>query len=605
VITTAEVWPGGAYSWDPQIAYDDVSQEELLNVFQTLVFPNGSSMVSYIPMLASALPTQQNGGISPDFRTYTFQIRNDQYFSNGDPVTAYDVWFTMARCIAFTAGSPGTGDWYQAQFLIPGVQNGTANVYTNNTWTAATESVTYDNATNTVTFHFNRPMLPTEVFLILSDWFGADIVDARYAWSVGSGFNEANWDTYKNQANSGSYNTKMQWSPVGSGPYMVESYTPGQSVVLVPNPHYGGVPGIPKVNTTVVINWVKTPDTALLMLQSGLADSVYGLPNSDFPMVQKLQSEGLVNIYSFPSFTIYYYTFNIKIDKDLETTQFGTGFNEPANYFADVPTRLAWENAYDYAGYLNGILGNAKYGTTFGIGLQGGIPAGMSYYVSPDQLGGLPAQNLAAARGNYSISAWANQKITIPIIVFTGDLVNVAAAEEWAGMLAQISDGNIIAKVVQVTVSQLVADSAQDVDPMGVAFDGWWGADPSEFIDGMFLQGGFEAAANNWLVAYFASLPPSTPNDVVHINGSTYNQTQVYGWINGNVTLGDTTLDPAVKQSAYATANRLAIAMGLYVYVCQLQELWYWRSWLKGYQMQENPAVGGSGSLLFFWLSKE
>src|SRR5208337_5417660 len=120
-----------------------------------------------MPVLAAALPTQENGGISPDYRTYTFQIRNDQYFSNGDPVTAYDVWFTFARCIAFAGGSPGPGDYVVAQYLIPGVQNGTANVYTNNTWTAATQSVTYDNASNTVTFHFNRPMPPTLVFQVL------------------------------------------------------------------------------------------------------------------------------------------------------------------------------------------------------------------------------------------------------------------------------------------------------------------------------------------------------------------------------------------------------------------------------------------------------
>jgi len=187
---------------------------------------------------------------------------------------------------------------------------------------------------------------------------------------VGAGFNEANWDSYKDQANSGSYNAKMQWSPVGSGPYMIQSYTPGQSAELVPNPHYGGVPGIPKQTTTVVIDWIKSPDTALLMLQDGQVDSSSGLPASDFPAVQKLQSQGLVNIYNFPTFTLYFYPFNIKIDKVLESTQFGIGFNEPSNYFADLPTRLAWIDAYDYAGYLNNILGNAKYGTTFGSAYQ-------------------------------------------------------------------------------------------------------------------------------------------------------------------------------------------------------------------------------------------
>jgi ABC-type transport system substrate-binding protein len=584
--------------------------EELVNIFQTLVQYNGSSTVSFIPYLAAALPTRENGGISSDYTTYTFQIRNDQYFSNGDPVTAYDVWFSMARCMAFTNGAPGTPDWVQAQFLIPGVQNGTANVYTNNTWAAATQTVTYDNATDAVTFHFNRPMPSTLVFQLLADSQGASIVDSRYAWSVGAGFNEANWSSYENQGNAGSYNTAMEWSPVGSGPFMVQSYTPGQSVELVPNPHYGGVPGIPKQNITVVIDWIKTPDTAMLMFQDGQADVVSGgyggLPPSDVPAMEKLQSQGFVNIYDCPTFTLWFYTFNIQIDKDLEATQFGVGFNEPSNYFADVPTRLAWMNAYDYAGYLNNILGNAKYGMTFGTAYQGAIPTGMIYAPSPDQLGGIPAQNLNAARGNYSISAWAGQKITIPIVEVVGDPVDLAAAEEWAGILSQISNGNINAKVVQVTTGQLVGDSAQGADPMPVAIDDWWPdyPDPSDYINGFYQESGWEAAANNWLATNFASLPPSTSFDVVYVNGSTYPQDKVWSWMQDNITLGGTSVDPAVRARAYLIATKLAIAMGLYVYIYQAEQIWYFRSWLKGYEMQENPMIAGSRVLFCYWLTK-
>jgi ABC-type transport system substrate-binding protein len=607
VITSVEVTPGGPYSWDPQVEYEPIGHEELWDIFQTLTQFNGSSTDSFIPYLAAALPTIDNGGISPDYTTYTFQIRSDQYFSNGDPVTAYDVWFTFARCIAFTGGSPGTPDWIQAQFLVPGVQNGTGSMYTNNTWAVATSAVTYDNTTNTVTFHFNRPVPPTIAFQILGDSEGAGIVDASYAWSVGAGFNEATFESYKNQATSGSYITQMQWSPIGSGPFMIQSYTPGQSVLLAPNPHYGGVPGIPKQTTSVVVNWVKTPDTGLLMLQDGQADSAFGLPTSDFPAVQKLQSQGLVNIYNFPTFSLNFYVFNIKINKNLEASQFGAGFNEPSNYFADLPTRLAWIDAYDYVGYLNNILGNAKYGTTFGSGFQGIIPAGMIYAPPPDQLGGLPAQNLDAARGNYSISAWANRKITIPIVVLVGDPVDLAAAEEWAGILAQISNGNIQVKVVQLTWSPIIANTVQDQNGMGVAFGAWSPdyADPADYVNAMYLEGGYYSSGSNWLVSYFASLPPSTPHDVVHLDGATYTQAQVYSWMNGNITLGDTSVDPAVRQSAYEVSEKLAVAMGLYVYVYQANQLWYFRTWLKGYEMQENPMIGGGPELVFYWLSKK
>jgi len=610
VITFAEVAAGGPETFDPQIDDEEVGMGVIVNVFQTLVQFNGSSTVSFIPYLAAALPTRENGGISADYKTYTFQIRNDQYFSNGDPVTAYDVWFTMARCIAFTSGTPGTSDYVQAQFLIPGVQNGTANMYTNNTWSAANQAVTYDNATNTVTFHFNRPMPPTLAFQALASAYGGAIVDANYAWSVGAGFNEASWSSYQTQANSGSYNTAMEWSPVGSGPFMVQSFTPGQSVELVPNPHYVGVPGIPKQNITAVIDWIKTPDTALLMFQDGQADLTAGgydgLPTSDAPQMEKLESQGIANIYNFPTFTVWYYNFNIQIDKDLESTELGVGFNEPSNYFADLPTRLAWINAYDYAGYLNNILGNAKYGMAFGSAYQGAIPTGMEFAPSADELGGLPTQNLADAKGNFSISAWANQKITIPICVYPGDLVDTAAAEEWAGTLAQISNGNINAKIAMVTESEMMANSAQGADPMSVIIDDWYPGtgDASDFVSGLYQEGAFEASASNWLLSNFASLPPSTPYDVVRVNGTTYTQAQVWSWMQGNLTLGDTSVDPAVRARTYLITERLAIAMGLYVYAYQARMIWFFRSWLKGYEMQENPMIGAIAEPLFYWMTK-
>jgi hypothetical protein len=343
------------------------------------------------------------------------------------------------------------------------------------------------------------------------------------------------------------------------------------------------------------------------MLQDGQADSVWGLPSTDFPAVQKLQSQGLVDIYNFPTFTVNFYEFNIEIDKDLEATQFGTGFNEPSNYFADLPTRLAWINAFDYAGYINNILGNAKYGADFGTSYQGIIPAGMIYSPPAGDLGGLPAMNLDAARGNYSISAWANQKITVPIVVWIGDPVDLAGAEEWASILGQISNGNINAKVVQITYTQLLALLAQGSNPMGVSLMNWLAdyADPSDYVDGMYVQGGAYSAGDNLFVNNFGALPPSNPNGMVHLNGSTYSQQQVYGWLNGNITLGNSALDPVVRQRAYLITEKLAIAMGLYVYVYQAEGFWIWRTWLKGYAMQENTMIAENGALLFYWLIKE
>ena len=63
---------------------------------------------------------------------------------------------------------------------------------------------------------------------------------------------------------------------------------------------------------------------------------------------------------------------------------------------------------------------------TLGLPEVGWIPVGLPYYVPPDQLG-LPVQNFADVKGNYSLSTWANQKIaTLPKPV---NQVNTAGAE--------------------------------------------------------------------------------------------------------------------------------------------------------------------------------
>jgi len=604
VITSVEVVPGGPYSFDPQVDDEaNIGFEIIMNIYQTLVTYQGSSTDSFIPEVASALPSVQNGGITGNGSAYTFSIRSNQYFSNGDPVSAYDVWFSLVRDMAFTAGTPGTPGWLLAQYVIPGVQNGTATVYANNTWNAVTHAFSYNSQSNTVTINFNRPMTSTLAFQILSDPEGCGIVDANYASSVGDGFGEGNWTSYMGTGNEGSYNINMQFSPIGSGPFKIETYLPGQSAELVPNPNYTGVPGIPPSNKSVVIEWVKNADTALLMFQDGQADSISFLPNSDFPVLQSMQSQGISKIYNYPSFEEWYYTFNINITKSTEASQFGPGFNEPSNYFADLPTRLLWVDTFPYSNYLNDLLGNQKYGASFGAPYQGIIPPGMIYQPSPSLLGGLPTQNLKDAEGNFSLSAWHDMKITVPIIVYTSDPTDLAAAEEWASALSQASGGNITATPIQIPIEEQIADLTP-ANPQGVYWDNWAPdfPDPTDYVFGMYATNGDYGPANNW--ADFSALTPTSPNELVTINGSSYTQAKVYGWLQGNITLGDTSTNPAVRQQAYLICDRLAIALGLYVYVYVQQAFWFWRSWLTGYSYEESPMLNAAGNLLYVYMNK-
>ncbi|MDQ1697673.1 MAG: hypothetical protein QOJ03_3026, partial [Frankiaceae bacterium] len=70
-------------SYDPAKAYDLPSWNVIYNVYQTLVRIDPSTL--------KTVPDAGSCSSSKNFKTWTCQLKADQKFSNGDPVTAQDV----------------------------------------------------------------------------------------------------------------------------------------------------------------------------------------------------------------------------------------------------------------------------------------------------------------------------------------------------------------------------------------------------------------------------------------------------------------------------------------------------------------------------------
>jgi oligopeptide transport system substrate-binding protein len=93
--------------------------------------------------------------------------------------------------------------------------------------------------------------------------------------------------------------------PVGDGPYMVQSYTKGTSMKLVPNPYYTG-PSKPK-NGGVLLKVYTSSDAAYSDLQSGNLDVLDDIPATDLSHVKTdlngrylNQPAGIIQTFSFP-----------------------------------------------------------------------------------------------------------------------------------------------------------------------------------------------------------------------------------------------------------------------------------------------------------------
>ena len=95
---------GEPSSLDPQRASFATDFSVIRQVFKGLV--GFKSDLSLEPIVATQLPTVENGGISQDGLTYTFNLRNDVTWSDGKKVTANDFTYAIKRLLDPSVAAP-------------------------------------------------------------------------------------------------------------------------------------------------------------------------------------------------------------------------------------------------------------------------------------------------------------------------------------------------------------------------------------------------------------------------------------------------------------------------------------------------------------------
>ncbi len=492
VFTNDEVVAGGYKTLDGAIAYDTVSNEILGNVYQYLVQYNGSSNSTFFPELAAYLPSVTNGGISSNYQNYTFTIRANASWQDGTPVTAYDVYYSFVRTLLFDAGSPGTGGWIIAQVMLPG------NIYTSNTYTNITNNLTFDNATNTITFHFQGSESPTYVFQLLSA-SGDYIMSSKWLIQHGAGitFTPAGFIAYQKQGIEQYYNTYVEFNAFANGPYEISYNAPNQEVIFTANPAFQSPgPWYPKPQeTTVNIKYVATPDTAVLDLESGQAQTAAGIPTTDWSTVQAMQSKNIINIYHLPTLDIYWFNLNANINTKMLASLY-PGSNVPQSFFTSLAVRNVFAYTFAYNYYINYLVGNAIYNTIFAESYAGMLPAGMAYAQTISDLNstttGVPYFDLTMAKHywNQFLNSSANKVmgvtasgdyngslLNIPILIFNPDPVDQLAVQNWAYNLSEVifgttsDNGNF--PVHPINFNTELGYMQQGLNPMPVYELGW------------------------------------------------------------------------------------------------------------------------------------
>jgi peptide/nickel transport system substrate-binding protein len=223
-------------TFDPQVCYDATCWDNMEMIFNRL-YDYETSNTTLAPQAAAAMPVLSDGG-----RVYTISIRKGMEFSNGKTVTAYDFAYTFSRICNPATKSPVVGFW--------DVVVGCAAY--------AKKPTGYVSGIKPLSEYSLRITLtsPDAAFPYVLAMPHASVIP------TGTGPQQAE-------------------HPLGSGPYELVSYTPGQSIVLQKNPHYWNktYPYTDGVYEKLGVS----PQVQLLELEKGQLDLMGDpLPNSDY-----------------------------------------------------------------------------------------------------------------------------------------------------------------------------------------------------------------------------------------------------------------------------------------------------------------------------------
>jgi peptide/nickel transport system substrate-binding protein len=265
-----------------------------------------------VPDLATAW------SMSPDGKTWTFTIRDGVKFSDGQPLTVDDIAYSFRRMTDPDVGAPTSS-------LLNGVGKVQSKKASSGVFSLFSTILSVDSSDDShVVFHL-RAANP-EFVKVVADYHAAII----------------------------SHEVKDPSTElVGSGPFMVRQYLPGQRIVLVRNPNYWGrAPGGARLPYLDEITFVFLPDEAsqLAALGSGRADFVAGLSVAG---ATQLQSNASVRVLSTPS--NFHYVVHLRCDA-----------GHPG---ADPRVRLALRLGTDYEALIERVrpgFGDAGNGTPVG-----------------------------------------------------------------------------------------------------------------------------------------------------------------------------------------------------------------------------------------------
>jgi len=331
-------------SIDPARAYDVAGSMRLWNLYETLIFFDGSSTEKFVPLLTAEVPTVANGGISRDGKTYTFTIRKGVKFHEGGELTLEDVVYSFKRHMIM---DPDGGPMWMLLEALTG--KGSTRDKDGNVIKGVFDTI--DKAVeargNKVIFHLPKPYPPLMSILCYT---ASSILDKEWAISKGC------WDgDIKNAAkyNNPAYGHEpLQKIENGTSPFRMKHWEPARQFIFERFDGYWGPK--PRIKTGIV-KYVKEWSTRKLMLQSGDADRVV----VDTPYVPEVKAMKGLKLYDVPQLAFTAGMFCRELNP-TGNPNIGSGKLDgngiPPDFFSDINARKAFLHAFDRETYKKDVF---------------------------------------------------------------------------------------------------------------------------------------------------------------------------------------------------------------------------------------------------------
>jgi peptide/nickel transport system substrate-binding protein len=232
---------------NPYLASQRAAGEVHIFVIEGLLSVNEKG--EFFPVLATQVPTKENGGVSADGLTITYHLKPNVTWSDGVPFTCDDVQFTWQAVVNPKSGAVATAGYSEI-----------ASVSCPDPLTAVVKYKTF----------YAAYLVPFWTVL------------PRHA--TGDPAEMTKW----------AYNRK----PIGTGPFKMSEWVTGDHITLVRNEHYrDAAQGKPHIDS-VILRFVPSHAVALQLLQTGDVTVVGDVTEQDLPQLAKSSN---IRIGSAPS----------------------------------------------------------------------------------------------------------------------------------------------------------------------------------------------------------------------------------------------------------------------------------------------------------------